>query len=336
MNISEVKEKLQVISTLEVGKTYSNTTNTILDHKTWSTTFWRRYYGENRLDSIRAIENICFAALNILKDQFDSEVQKLLTSAILALESLIITYKNDSLVAEKIVAIQNTVNSVLQVLDKTKASEELNNSIIENKQSVNPNESINSINLNQSINFTKSIDFPEKSTEIINNDTYFSIYDDMEEGEIIENAKSDNDDIYTLVKNIIPEKSRPENFTLEKSLFKHSIPEHSIPEDSTPEDSLPEHSTPEDSLPEHSTPEHSRLEHSIPEHSIPEHSIPEHRQLSISDDSNIFIKDIERRIHEQKKYYTNFGPKYPQFVAKSKANYKNWAQFSTFPKIPSK
>lgn len=57
---------LNVISTLTPGYVLSTSSMTIIDHNSWRTSFWRRYAGENRKDTIAFIKSIFVEALSLI------------------------------------------------------------------------------------------------------------------------------------------------------------------------------------------------------------------------------------------------------------------------------
>ena len=68
--IEQFDQKLNLISSIESGETISTKNMTKMVHSSWSTAFWRKYYGEDRIELINWIDNL-FDDIIIFKRQID-------------------------------------------------------------------------------------------------------------------------------------------------------------------------------------------------------------------------------------------------------------------------
>lgn len=110
-----IHDKLKLLSKLDVGKTLSSSSLEILDHNAWSTTFWRKYAGESRSDTLNAISKIFKEALVEFSDREKTILEQLelkeeINRAIEGVRNLKVTYKADANVILQVEGIISEVN----------------------------------------------------------------------------------------------------------------------------------------------------------------------------------------------------------------------------------
>ena len=106
---------LTMIAKITPGMTLSDTTMTLVDHNSWSGSFWRRYSGENRQKTLDHISGILADALGYEKFE---EIEILTLQALEGVENLKETYKDDKEFVEKIDRLLvQTRNSIRQKKD---------------------------------------------------------------------------------------------------------------------------------------------------------------------------------------------------------------------------
>lgn len=115
--IDPIYKDLQLLSQLKPGKTLSTSKMAIIDHSSWSSAFFRRYYGEDRHKTLEKINEILTKALKqaqnmlIAQDPQLDHFVELFQKALTGVETLRETYDNDAelvkSVDEMLVAISN-------------------------------------------------------------------------------------------------------------------------------------------------------------------------------------------------------------------------------------
>ena len=91
----KIVSDLKILATITPGKTLSTSTMTIIDHKAWSSSFWRTYSGENRKMTIFSIKKIFLQALSIIESYESCELLEHIKLALIGVSNLKETYKND-------------------------------------------------------------------------------------------------------------------------------------------------------------------------------------------------------------------------------------------------
>jgi hypothetical protein len=147
MSIPEQIEKekilsfLKIVSLLTSGYTLSTSTMTIIDHNAWGTSIWRKYAGEDRIQSIEYIRHIFDDALSFLNKKYSLDLIEGIKSALKGFASLKETYKDSYSIIGKIdYIIENTeigLSDVKLIYDKVQNSENTSveiNHIIENTE----------------------------------------------------------------------------------------------------------------------------------------------------------------------------------------------------------
>lgn len=96
---------LNVIASIKPGMTLSDTTMTVVDHNSWSSSFWRRYSGENRNTTINRIKDLMDEALSM---DYSSELDDAIERALVGINNLKETYKDDQEIVLKLDLILST------------------------------------------------------------------------------------------------------------------------------------------------------------------------------------------------------------------------------------
>ena len=105
---------LNILGKITIGQTLSSTTLQILDHTKWGTTFWRKYAGESRNETIRKVIEILDKAFDFLQTLKDKDIDEYLKTrelfgpALIGVKNLSETYKSDIPTSEKFMDIYNT------------------------------------------------------------------------------------------------------------------------------------------------------------------------------------------------------------------------------------
>src|SRR3972149_10231129 len=86
---------LSIIASLTPGKTLSNSTMTVIDHNTWSSSIWRRYAGEDRKNTIGTIKGILTEATSFCNLSPSDEIIVNIEASLTGFSSLKETYKGD-------------------------------------------------------------------------------------------------------------------------------------------------------------------------------------------------------------------------------------------------
>lgn len=115
-NTEKIISNLLLLSTLEAGKTLSTSSLTIIDHGSWSSSFWRRYSGENRALTIEFIKGIFLDAINCLDSNYSQELFDKILNALAGFASLKETYKDDATIVAEINNIISSTHGKLFVL----------------------------------------------------------------------------------------------------------------------------------------------------------------------------------------------------------------------------
>ena len=139
---------LETISLIQPGDTFSTTTGEIINHNTWGSSFWRRYNGENRADSIKYIENIFQSAIKYLNTNFDASIAELLGKSLLSFSNLKITYNTDYYIKADINKIIANIDQELQQLKFNASNQYGSGDYNDNSSSYNDNSSNDNSNCN--------------------------------------------------------------------------------------------------------------------------------------------------------------------------------------------
>ncbi len=96
----EILIKLSTIAALKKGQTFSTSYESPVTHKSWSTSFLRTYYSEDRKQTIKYIKDVLETALLTASQiKFDTEGYNILVDQIqlatIGIENLRTTYKGD-------------------------------------------------------------------------------------------------------------------------------------------------------------------------------------------------------------------------------------------------
>lgn len=113
---------LVILASITPGKTFSPSSMSIIDHNSWSTTFYRRYNGENRKNSIAHIRGIFIEALNIYSLDPCNDIIDNINEALKGILNLKETYKGDYYT---IAEIDRIVNETKEKLESFKNNEYL-------------------------------------------------------------------------------------------------------------------------------------------------------------------------------------------------------------------
>lgn len=93
------EEKLwQIIDRLgdiQIGDTFSSTTQTIISHRTWATSLWRTYQGENRTQTMNYIVSVLEEAMDRFQLHPEEATMHRLLRAVQGLARLQFTYASD-------------------------------------------------------------------------------------------------------------------------------------------------------------------------------------------------------------------------------------------------
>jgi hypothetical protein len=118
--ISKLLGDLKILSSLTPGKTISESTMSVIDHNTWSGTFWRTYAGENRKQTVAYVKGILLEALSILKlydgNSYNNEIFISLETATRGFAFLKETYKGDYYIIADIDSIIESIKKELQII----------------------------------------------------------------------------------------------------------------------------------------------------------------------------------------------------------------------------
>lgn len=88
-------DRLRLISSIRPGQTLSTSTMTIVSHRSWKTSYSRRWAGDNRIKTRETISEIVTTGLEDIRDIPDVYVE-LLEDVALSLQFLAQTYEGDS------------------------------------------------------------------------------------------------------------------------------------------------------------------------------------------------------------------------------------------------
>lgn len=80
---------------LQIGDTFSSTTQTIISHRTWATSLWRTYQGENRTQTMNYIISVLEEAMDRFQLHPEEVTMHRLLRAVQGLARLQFTYAND-------------------------------------------------------------------------------------------------------------------------------------------------------------------------------------------------------------------------------------------------
>jgi hypothetical protein len=94
-SFDKILSDLNVITSLTEGMTLSSSSMTVIPHKSWSTSIWRLYSGENRKETIKTIKDIFARALICYTMNPSEKMENALREALQGLETLRDTYKGD-------------------------------------------------------------------------------------------------------------------------------------------------------------------------------------------------------------------------------------------------
>ena len=124
--LDQFNEKLNLISSIESGETISTKNMTKMVHSSWSTAFWRKYYGEGRNDLIDWINSLFDDIIAFKKQLDDPEFKKKVKTVIYRmydasenLKNLKETYDNDTIFKEKIDQIYKKSTDFFSELDES-------------------------------------------------------------------------------------------------------------------------------------------------------------------------------------------------------------------------
>ena len=120
----KIIKQLKLISSLQDGQTLSTSSETIIPHNAWSTTFWRTYYSEDRKKSIEYIKNAFENALILYKE--DPSIKINIDNALIGLKNLKLTYKSDHDTRGIIAQIINDTNEEIHQMNNNDTNEEIN------------------------------------------------------------------------------------------------------------------------------------------------------------------------------------------------------------------
>ena len=123
--ISGMRGKLSLISKLNEGDTISPTNMTILNHSSWSTSFLRRWYGEDRVQLLDWLEEIFDEIISINNEITGKELRNKLACLLLEmndanenLKKLKETYNSDNVFKDRIDTIYNKNLDFFEILNK--------------------------------------------------------------------------------------------------------------------------------------------------------------------------------------------------------------------------
>jgi hypothetical protein len=80
---------------LQIGDTFSSTTQTIISHRTWATSLWRTYQGENRTQTMNYIVSVLEEAMDRFQLHPEEATMHRLLRAVQGLARLQFTYASD-------------------------------------------------------------------------------------------------------------------------------------------------------------------------------------------------------------------------------------------------
>lgn len=118
--ITKVLSDLKVLSLLTPGKTLSESTMTIIDHKSWAASAWRIYAHETRTQTVAHINTILLEASSILQLSMENDHNRdlfiSLETAIRGVGFLKETYKGDYYIISEIDAIIGVIKKHLELI----------------------------------------------------------------------------------------------------------------------------------------------------------------------------------------------------------------------------
>lgn len=132
---TELIRFLELIATLKVNQTYSTANNCIVARGSWSiqsftSAAWRKYYGENRIETIDYISARIYKAIDLIDDPEISSILKLTCQG---LQNLRTTYNDDQEMVRRIFTLISTIYGTLHhkslPLEEEKESNEESNVI---------------------------------------------------------------------------------------------------------------------------------------------------------------------------------------------------------------
>jgi len=134
---TKILSDLNILSNLSDGHTLSAQTMTIINHKSWSSTLWRTYSGENRKQTISHIKCIFKEALSFLKLsnnlKEDLDIINSLEHAIKGILTLKQTYSDDFYIISDIDQFVNEFREELQPFVNSLQMEEFREKIASHK-----------------------------------------------------------------------------------------------------------------------------------------------------------------------------------------------------------
>lgn len=110
LELERLKDKLLLLAEIKPGFTLSTSTMQIIDHRVFTTSLFRWYNGENRVETLEKIEEILQEGGVAYLETKDEEFKGLLEKALDGVRNLLLTYEDE--------ASRERINSLLEPLEK--------------------------------------------------------------------------------------------------------------------------------------------------------------------------------------------------------------------------
>jgi hypothetical protein len=142
---------LKIISEIRSGYTLSPTTMSIIDHNSWSTSFWRSYSGETRKNTIATIKTIFNDAIRLLEIDPTQELILAIDEGLRGFGNLRDTYREDYLLIAELNRITDDISRRIKDIGDKMANEVIAEVEITNEKSEDINNAIMSSDSDQKI-----------------------------------------------------------------------------------------------------------------------------------------------------------------------------------------
>jgi hypothetical protein len=111
----DVMSKLTIIASLNEGDTLSPSYDQIVNHNSWSTSFWRTYNRETRKKTIDYIKDVFNHAVELYKTGYvdSASLKDAICKALIGFSHLKKTYKNDFEIIGHIETISNEIAAIV-------------------------------------------------------------------------------------------------------------------------------------------------------------------------------------------------------------------------------
>ncbi len=174
----EIQNILKKLASLKPGFTLSTTTMTVLNHNSWTSSFWRFYYGENRNEMLISIRKILNDAIELLSKTHSLDLKEDVIAALKGISVLKETYHGDYYTIAEIDRIITNVNANIKLYDDSQFSKSNESgtlskpSNIELIKSQEKHNDVKEYNNSDSKNYTQSINITLPIQSLSNCDDY--------------------------------------------------------------------------------------------------------------------------------------------------------------------